>query len=228
MGSGGELGEFYRVGGRLATPWVESALGVSVEPLPLFTGLGVAAVCLGLFQGQPPLDDAIRFAQGGMVGTDDAVGCHWFGVGGLDTVAQIRRLVPTPCKRCGFPSARSPLTSPALGAQRILGRWTCNQTGGGWRSPPLHNRRQRSRRRLSGSWFVVLVVGYCSTDRITKPAGCRLCRRHQQRGCGQRLGSDRPSVQRRSVEPNGSGAKLPAPRIGQQRPDAPARLAHAF
>ena len=74
------------------------------------------------------------------------------GVGCLDTVAWIRRQAPNPCRSPDPQSARSRFPV-ASGAQRMPGRWICNRTGGGWRRSPLHNWRQRSRRRLSGSWF---------------------------------------------------------------------------
>jgi len=66
---------------------VESVLSVSVEPLSLFTGLRVAAVCLSLLQSQTGFDEPIRLAQGGVVGADNAVGCHGrlVGSGGISS-----------------------------------------------------------------------------------------------------------------------------------------------
>ena len=57
-------------------PPLDLVFSVSIEPFAILAGFGIAAVCLCLFQGQTPLDDPIPLVKGGMIGADDAIGCH--------------------------------------------------------------------------------------------------------------------------------------------------------
>ena len=50
-----------------------SLFSVSVEPLAVLAGAGIAAVCLGLLEGQAPLNDAVCLVNVRSVEANDAV-----------------------------------------------------------------------------------------------------------------------------------------------------------